>query len=142
MHSDKTNYKQVLFFHLIYYPRTLLSRSLPLVTQIRGHRAGPLLPRPPYGIITPSFLSREEYSIFFPRRLAPNCTLSWCEHAAHASAKLCACLTSTCIRARPQKIFVTNVSKAARGAEGRGKRQFCSPMFPSVKPQKAQELHT
>ena len=42
-----------------------LSRSLPVVTQIRGHIAGPPPPSPLRHV--PSFLSREEFSIFFPR---------------------------------------------------------------------------
>ena len=53
-----------------------LSRSLPVVTQIQGHIAGPPPPSPLRHV--PSFLSREEVSIFFPRRLASNCTYSRC----------------------------------------------------------------
>ena len=43
--------------------------SLPVVTQIRGHIAGPppSLPPSPQRYV-PSFLSRNELSIFFPRR--------------------------------------------------------------------------
>ena len=37
------------FSHPIHYPRTLLSRSLPVVTQTRGNEAGHLLPPPHYG---------------------------------------------------------------------------------------------
>ena len=48
----------------------LISRSLPVATQIRGHIAGPNPPSPLWYM--PSFLSREEFSIFCPRRLASN----------------------------------------------------------------------
>ena len=58
--------------HPIYYPRTA-SRppsQLPVVAQIRGRIAGP----PPSPLrYAPSILSRAEFSIFFPRRLASNC---------------------------------------------------------------------
>ena len=65
----------VLFFFIPFIILALLSRSLPVVSQIRGHIAGP----PPLSPLryVPSFLSREEVSIFFPRRLASNCTYTW-----------------------------------------------------------------
>ena len=71
-----------LFFHPIYCPRTMLSSSLPVVTtavvaQIRGYIAG--LPPPSPLRYLPSFLSREQFSIFFPRRLASNCTYPRCK---------------------------------------------------------------
>ena len=49
----------------------LLSRSLPVVAQTRGRIAGPPPPSPLRYV--PSLLSREESSVFFPRRLASNC---------------------------------------------------------------------
>ena len=55
----------------------VLSPSLPVVTQIRGHIAAPP-PHPPPPRYVPSFLSREEFSIVFLRGLAANCTtLEW-----------------------------------------------------------------
>ena len=59
-----------------------LSRSLPVVTQIRGHIAGPPPPFPLWHV--PSFLSREEVSISLlvdSRRIVPT-------HAARRSQQL------------------------------------------------------
>ena len=61
----------------------LLSRSLPVVTQIRGDIAGPPPPSPLRYV--PSFLSREELSIFFPRRLASNSTMLFFDLQQHTS---------------------------------------------------------
>ena len=52
--------------------RALLSRFLPVATQTRGHVAGPPPPSP-LRYMPSFFLSREELSIFVPRRLASNC---------------------------------------------------------------------
>ena len=65
-----------IFFFFIPLILVPLSRSLPVVTQIRGHIAG--LPPPSPLRHVPSYLSREEVSIFFPRRLASNCTYPRC----------------------------------------------------------------
>ena len=46
------------------------------ITQIRGHIAGSPPPSPLRHL--PSFLSREEFSIFFPRRFASICTYPRC----------------------------------------------------------------
>ena len=66
----------VCFFFILFTILTLLSCSLLVVTQIRGHILGP----PPASPLryAPSFLSREEFSIFFPRRLASSCTYPRC----------------------------------------------------------------
>ena len=61
-----------VFFHPNNYPRTAVA-LLPVVKQIQGHIAGA---RPPSSLrYVPSFLSQEEFSIFFPRRLAANVCL-------------------------------------------------------------------
>ena len=74
----------VLFFCFIpSIVLALLSRSLPVAAQVRGHIAGPP-PRSPLRYV-PSFLSREDLSIFSPRRLASNCTPT---HAARRSQRL------------------------------------------------------
>ena len=67
--SNNTHLQHFVFFipFVILAP---LSRSLSVVTQIRGHIAGPPPPSPLRHV--PLFLSREEASIFFPRRLASN----------------------------------------------------------------------
>ena len=49
------------FFLIPFVILALLSLSLPVVSQIRGHLAGP----PPWYV--PSFLSRERFSSIFPR---------------------------------------------------------------------------
>ena len=71
----------IRFFFLFSVPFLILallsSPSLPVVTQIRGHIAGPPPPSPLRCV--PSFLSREEFSIVFPCRLASNCTYPRCE---------------------------------------------------------------
>ena len=59
------------FFFIPFVVLALLSRSLTVIIPIRGHIAGPP-PASPLRYV-PSFLSREEISIFFPRRLASNC---------------------------------------------------------------------
>ena len=51
----------------------LLLRSRPVVTQIPGRIAEPPSPAPLRYV--PFFLSREEFNIFFPRRLPSNCTV-------------------------------------------------------------------
>ena len=68
------------------FPRKLLSRSLPVVTQIRGRIVGAPPPSPLRYV--PSFLSREEFNIFFPRRLASNCTYPRCYVGALSSWSL------------------------------------------------------
>ena len=67
----------------------LSSPSLPVVTQIWGHIAGP--PPSPLRYV-PSFISREELSIFFPRRLASNCAYPRCYEALSAADPLFAFL--------------------------------------------------
>ena len=56
--------------HLLSSP--FCSLSLLVVTQIRGHIAGSSSPLPAT-VRALHFLSREDFSSFFPRRLAPNC---------------------------------------------------------------------
>ena len=66
------------FFFFFFHPFiiiALLSRSLPVVAQIRGHIAGP---PPPSPLIRAFILSGEEFSIFFPRRLASKCAYARC----------------------------------------------------------------
>ena len=68
--------RPVAFFSF-FFPSPLLSSpfyslSLLVVTQIRGHMAGSSPPLPHYGSCL-SFLSREDFSSFFRRRLASNC---------------------------------------------------------------------
>ena len=63
------------FSRSMYYPRTTLALP-PIVTQIRGHIVGPPPPSPLRYV--PSFLSREDFSIFCPRRLASNCNYPRC----------------------------------------------------------------
>ena len=62
---------QHLFFFIPFIIPATFSRSLPVVTQIRGHIAGPPPPSPLRHVL--SFLPRGESSIFFPRRPASNC---------------------------------------------------------------------
>ena len=57
-------------FHLL--PSSFFSLSLLVVAQIRGHIQQALLPPSPLRFV-PSILSREDFSSFFPRRLASNC---------------------------------------------------------------------
>ena len=83
----------------------LLSRSLPVVTQIRGRIVGPPPPSPLRFV--PSFLSREEFSIFFPLRLALNCACvhpgplrAYAEPAAGVSPARRAILYTTTARTR------------------------------------------
>ena len=64
----------VFFFSILFVFLALLSCSLPVVAQVRGHIAGPSPPCPLRYV--PSFLSREELGIFFPRRVASNCDMS------------------------------------------------------------------
>ena len=52
---------------------SLRSRSVPKITQIWGHTEGPSPPSPLRHV--PSFLSREKFSTFSPRRLASICSL-------------------------------------------------------------------
>ena len=67
----------ISFFFIPCIILAVLSLSLSVVvTKIRGHIAGPPPPFPLRHV--PSFLSREEFSIFFPRRLASNCTYPRC----------------------------------------------------------------
>ena len=54
-------------FSLPYFPS-----SLPFITQIRGYIAGGNFSPPPLLRYAPSFLSRREFRIFLPRRLASN----------------------------------------------------------------------
>ncbi|CAN0483000.1 unnamed protein product [Laminaria digitata] len=71
-----------VFFLFFCFPSHLLSSHFCLspsivVTQIRGHKAGRLFsPLPTTVSYVPSFLSREEFSTFFPRRLASN-SVAW-----------------------------------------------------------------
>ena len=67
------------FFFFKYFPvpfnvsALLLPCSVLVATQIRGsHKKTLLRPRPHYGACL-AFLSREDFSSFFPRRLASNC---------------------------------------------------------------------
>ena len=60
----------IYFFFIPFIIPAPLSRSLPVVTQIRGHIAGPPPPSPLRHVL--SFLPRRESSIFFPGRLASN----------------------------------------------------------------------
>ena len=70
------------FFHPIGYLRpSFFSLLLIVVTQIRGHIAGSSSP----STLWPAFLSREDFSSFFPRRLALNCVLT---HARHSQQLL------------------------------------------------------
>ena len=68
-----TPYVLVLFFffHPIYYLRPSIL-SLLVATQIRGHIAGSSPPLPTT-VRTLRLFSREDFSSFFPRRLASNC---------------------------------------------------------------------
>ena len=74
--QQKKWYSGTSFFSIPFISLALLSRSLPAVTQIRGHIAGPRPPSPRR--YAPSFLSREVFSILFPRRLASNCAYPRC----------------------------------------------------------------
>ena len=69
-------YCAVLFFLLVFSSHLLSSAfyslSLLVVTQIRGHIAGSSPPLPTT-VRALHFLSREDFSSFFPRRLASNC---------------------------------------------------------------------
>ena len=56
------------FCFILFNMPALFSPSLPVVTQTRGHIAGSLPPSPLRYVF--SFLSREEFSVFFPGRLA------------------------------------------------------------------------
>ena len=61
------------FLHPVYYPRPSFSLSLAIVTLIRGdHIAGSSVPSPTT-VRALHFLSREDFTPFFPRRLASNC---------------------------------------------------------------------
>ena len=67
----------LLFFLLFFSIPFILSSpfcslSLPVVTQIRGHIAGSSPPLPTT-VRALHFLSQENFSCFFPRRLASNC---------------------------------------------------------------------
>ena len=66
------------FVFFFCFPSRLLSSpfcplSLLVVTQIRGHTAGSSPPLPTHYGSCLAFLSREDFSSFFPRRLASNC---------------------------------------------------------------------
>ena len=63
-----------LFFFIPFIIPALPSRSLPVITQIRGHIAGPS-PSSPLRYV-PSSLSRKDPTIFFPCRFASNCDIS------------------------------------------------------------------
>ena len=66
------------FFPIPFIVFALLSLPPLVVTQIRGHIAGSSPPSPLRWYV-PSFLSREEdFSTFFPRRLASNCAYARC----------------------------------------------------------------
>ena len=67
-------YRQQALFFFVFIPfniLALLSRSLPVVAQIRGDIADPPPPSPHYGTCL-HFLSRERFSVCFPRRHASN----------------------------------------------------------------------
>ena len=78
-HTQKihTRIIYVFFSHPTYYLRTSFL-SLLVVTQIGGHITGSFPPSPRYGSYV-TFLSREDFSHFFPRRPASNCALPTCE---------------------------------------------------------------
>ena len=65
------------FCHPVYYPRTTFALP-PSSNRVRGRTAGPLPSQPRYVPSFFLFLSREELSIFFPRRLASNCAYPRC----------------------------------------------------------------
>ena len=71
----------IFFFFMLFVIRALLWPSLPVVTQIWRHTAGPPPPVPLRYV--PSFLSREEFSIFFPRRLASNWVYTYSSTIKH-----------------------------------------------------------
>ena len=62
----------ISFLCPIYYPRTTLALPPSSNSDLRGHIAGPPPPPPRCGTRL-HFSSREELSIFFPRRLASSC---------------------------------------------------------------------
>ena len=72
-----------IYFYPIYYPRTTLALP-PSNNSDPGSHSGPSSPSPLRYVS--SFLSREEFSIFFPRRLASNC--AFVPHAARRSQQL------------------------------------------------------
>ena len=53
-------------------------KTIAFVTQIPGHIAGTPSPRPPSLRCALPFISREEFTIFFPRRLASNGAYTRC----------------------------------------------------------------
>ena len=75
-HTCSVGYVQNIFLfvpsQVLSSPFCSLSLLLIVVTQIRGHIAGPS-PPPTHYASCPAFLSREAFSSFFPRRLESNC---------------------------------------------------------------------
>ena len=77
IHSRRRVILHFFFFFsfILFAILALLSRSLPVVTQIRSHIAG----APPSSPLARAFiLSREEFSILFRRRLASKCAYPRC----------------------------------------------------------------
>ena len=68
-------FENIIIFFIACIILELLSRYFPVVTQIRGHIAGP---PPPFSLRHVLSFSSREVSIFFPRRLVSNCTYPRC----------------------------------------------------------------
>ena len=97
----RTVYLYTLFFSIPFIILAfLLSPSLAVVVvaQIRGHIAGPPPPSPLRYV--PLFLSREEFSNLFPRRLASNCAYPRCK--AFSAVDPFFCIFSYTVKISPQ----------------------------------------
>ena len=77
--AGNINIYMVIYLFIPFIILALLSPSLPAVTQIRGHMAGPPSPSPLRYV--PSFYCEKNSAIcnFFPCRLASNCTYPRCQ---------------------------------------------------------------
>ena len=114
----------LLFIFLLYpicCPRTILSPSLPVVTQIQDHIAGPL-PSPLRHV--PSFSSREDFSIFFPRRLASNGTSCLLCVSYYTSCKLCVHVVSANTSSGSTTNHLTNRQQTSK-QQTHNERFFC-----------------